>query len=171
MIPVIRTEKYEDAHTAIRELKDVGYKTIEITLTTPEAIRLIQYWVNDNFLLVGAGTVTNLDEARRCIDAGVKYIVSPCYVEGLAELCLQKDVVSIMSGLTPSEVLKSWNEGSNVVKVFPASSIGGASHIKSLKSVFRDILLLQTGRVTLDNIISHLDAGTDFIGTGTNLLD
>lgn len=171
IVPVIRADKYEDANKAIQELKEVGYKTIEITLTTPGAIRLIQNWSIDEFLMVGAGTVTSLDEAKECIEAGVKYIVSPCYVEGLGEICAQKDVVCIMSGLTPSEVIKSWQGGSNIVKVFPASSIGGASHIKSLKTVFPNILLLPTGGINLDNIVSYLEAGADFVGTGADLVD
>jgi 2-dehydro-3-deoxyphosphogluconate aldolase/(4S)-4-hydroxy-2-oxoglutarate aldolase len=171
IVPVIRADKYEDANEAIQELKEVGYKPIEITLTTPDAIRLIRNWTNDDFLLVGAGTVTSLNEAQECIEAGVNYIVSPCYVEGLGDLCAQKDVVCIMSGLTPSEVMQSWQGGSNVVKVFPASSIGGAAHIKSLKTVFPDILLLPTGGINLDNIVSYLEAGADFIGTGADLVD
>ncbi|MFS0688756.1 bifunctional 4-hydroxy-2-oxoglutarate aldolase/2-dehydro-3-deoxy-phosphogluconate aldolase [Sporosarcina sp. 179-K 8C2 HS] len=171
IIPVIRADRFEDAHLAILELKEIGFKTVEITLTTPDALRLIQFWSDDRGLLIGAGTVTTIDEAKKCIEAGAEYIVSPCYVNGLAELCVSEEIICIMSGLTPSEVLESWKSGSSVVKVFPASSMGGASYIQSLKAVFPHILLLPTGGVNSDNITSYFAAGADIIGVGSDLVD
>ena len=92
-------------------------------------------------------------------------------MEGLADLCREADVLSVMSGLTPNEVFTAWHKGSGAVKVFPARSMGGPGHIRSLKVVFPDIPLIPTGGVNIHNLADYLRAGAAFVGVGGDLVN
>lgn len=170
IIPVVRSHSMELGELAIQRLKQAGFKTVEITLTIPNALDLIRKYSRED-LIVGAGTVLTLNDVSLCIDAGAQYIVSPTFIEGMPELCKAAGVVCIMSGLTPTEVYYAWKKGSDVVKIFPANSMGGPAYIKSLKAILPEILMIPTGGVTSENISTFLKAGADFIGVGTSLVD
>jgi 2-dehydro-3-deoxyphosphogluconate aldolase/(4S)-4-hydroxy-2-oxoglutarate aldolase len=171
IVPVIRGNTQEIAHDAVTTLKAAGFQTAEITMTVPGTIELISHFSRLDDLLVGAGTVTNVEQAEKCILAGAKYIISPFIVDGLPELCREADVFCIMSGLTPTEIISAWNQGSGAVKVFPANSMGGPCYIKSLKTVMPHIPLIPTGGVNLDNIKHFLNAGASFVGVGSDLVN
>ena len=119
---------------------------------------------------VGAGTVTDLDAARRCVDAGAQFLVSPCVVPGLAAVAHEAGRAALIGGFTPTEILAAHREGADIVKVFPAS-IGGPGHLGALHAVFPHVLLCPTGGVTLDNMKSYFAAGAALVGVGNNLLD
>jgi 2-dehydro-3-deoxyphosphogluconate aldolase / (4S)-4-hydroxy-2-oxoglutarate aldolase len=172
IVPVIRADSQEIALDAVTTLQAAGFQTAEITMTVPGAIELIkQFSKLESMLLIGAGTVTNLKNAEECISAGAKYIISPFIVDGLPELCDEAGVLCIMSGLTPTEVHTAWKRGSAAVKVFPAGSMGGPSHIKALKTVLPKIPLIPTGGVNLTNINQYLHAGASFVGVGSDLVN
>src|SRR5690606_11721178 len=96
---------------------------------------------------------------------------APCIVDGMAELCHDANVVSIMTGLTPFEVHHAWKNGSDIVKVFPANSMDGPTYIKSLKSVFPNIPMLPTGGIKKENLVAYFNAGADMVGVGNSLVD
>jgi 2-dehydro-3-deoxyphosphogluconate aldolase/(4S)-4-hydroxy-2-oxoglutarate aldolase len=171
LIPVVRTTQTELAERAIDLLKRAGYTTFEITLTIPAATRLIGELSAEAGITVGAGTVTNANEAQRCLDAGAQFLVSPIAASELPPIAQAARVPLLLSGLTPNEVHHAWQLGADAVKVFPASSIGGPAHLRALRSVFPQIPLVPTGGVTLDNLRDYLNAGARAIGVGSDLIN
>ncbi len=172
IIPVIRTNSPVDAYQVVSILNEIGFKTVEITMTVPNAANLIKQ-LNDEKrnLLIGAGTIINREQAEKCIKAGAKYIVSPFMVEEVLELCLELDIPCIMSGLTPTEINNAWLKHSPAIKVFPIHSMGGSEYLKSLKAIFPTIPLVPTGGVNLNNIDDYLKAGAEFVGVGNDLVN
>ena len=172
MIPVLRLGERGEAERAIDCLLEAGFGSVEITLTTPDAVGLIaalRRRVAADFL-VGAGTVLDLDQARRCLGAGADYLVSPCLVPGLAQTARDAGAAALIGGFTPGEVLAAWREGAEIVKVFPASS-GGVTHLAALHAIFPDIPLCPTGGVSRENMLDFFKAGACVVGVGNNVID
>jgi 2-dehydro-3-deoxyphosphogluconate aldolase/(4S)-4-hydroxy-2-oxoglutarate aldolase len=172
VVPVLRLGSTANTIRAVDCLREAGFSTFEITLTTPGAVELIAelHARLGATATVGAGTVTDLDAARRCVDAGAQFLVSPCVVSGLAALAHEAGRAALIGGFTPTEILAAHREGADIVKVFP-SSIGGPGHLSALHAVFPHVLLCPTGGVTLDNLKSYFTAGAALVGVGNNLLD
>lgn len=171
VIPVLRLDDAHDARRAVALLRRAGYTVFEITLTIPGAVELIAELANEPGVLVGAGTVTTLEEARACIDGGARFVVSPCLVAGLPEACRAADVACVMGALTPTEVQIARRHGADAVKIFPASSVGGPRHLRALRSVFPDVRLIPTGGVSAENVTDYLEAGAPCVGVGSDLFD
>jgi 2-dehydro-3-deoxyphosphogluconate aldolase / (4S)-4-hydroxy-2-oxoglutarate aldolase len=172
VIPVLRLGARDAAELAIDCLIEAGFKTVEVTLTTPDAIgiiRALRERVAADFL-VGAGTVLDLDRAGACLDAGADYVVSPCLVSGLADMAKARDRAALIGGFTPGEVLAAWREGAEIVKVFPASS-GGPSHLAALHAVYPEVPLCPTGGVSVANMLEYFKAGATVVGVGNNVID
>jgi 2-dehydro-3-deoxyphosphogluconate aldolase/(4S)-4-hydroxy-2-oxoglutarate aldolase len=172
VIPVLRFASAATTIRAVDCLREAGFTTFEITLTTPGAVELVAelHARIGATALVGAGTVTDLAAARRCIDAGAQFLVSPCVVPGLSALAHEAGRAALVGGFTPTEILAAHREGADIVKVFPAS-IGGPAHLGALHAVFPDVLLCPTGGVGLDNVKSYFAAGAALVGVGNNILD
>jgi 2-dehydro-3-deoxyphosphogluconate aldolase / (4S)-4-hydroxy-2-oxoglutarate aldolase len=172
VIPVLRLATRDATANAIDCLVEAGFGTVELTLTTPDALALLADLRKrmDGAFLVGAGTVLDLDTAKRCLDAGADYLVSPCMVLGMARLARDADRAALIGGFTPSEVLAAWREGAQIVKVFPASS-GGATHLQAIHAVFPQIPLCPTGGVSTANVLDYLKAGAAVVGVGNNIVD
>jgi 2-dehydro-3-deoxyphosphogluconate aldolase / (4S)-4-hydroxy-2-oxoglutarate aldolase len=172
VIPVLRLPSRAAAEEAIACLLEAGFKTVELTLTTPDAIALLRdlrMRVDANFM-VGAGTVLDLETAQRCLDAGADYLVSPCVVSGMARMARDAQRAALIGGFTPGEVLSAWREGAQVVKVFPAAT-GGPSHLQAIHSVFPEIPLCPTGGVSGTNMLDYFKAGARMVGVGNNIID
>jgi 2-dehydro-3-deoxyphosphogluconate aldolase / (4S)-4-hydroxy-2-oxoglutarate aldolase len=172
VIPVLRLPSRAAAEEAIACLLEAGFKTVELTLTTPDAIALLRdlrMRVDANFM-VGAGTVLDLETAQRCLDAGADYLVSPCVVSGMARMARDAQRAALIGGFTPGEVLSAWREGAQVVKVFPAAT-GGPSHLQAIHSVFPEIPLCPTGGVSATNMLDYFKAGARMVGVGNNIID
>jgi 2-dehydro-3-deoxyphosphogluconate aldolase/(4S)-4-hydroxy-2-oxoglutarate aldolase len=172
VVPVLRLDSLATTVRAIDCLREAGFTTFEVTLTTPGAVELIAELRArlGATAVIGAGTVTGLDAARRCIDAAAQFLVSPCVVPGLAGLAHEAGCAALIGGFTPTEILAAHHEGADIVKVFPAS-IGGPGHLAALHAVFPHVLLCPTGGVTLQNIKSYFAAGAALVGVGNNLID
>ena len=172
VIPVLRLGTRDAAASAIDCLIEAGFGTVELTLTTPDAIGLIAELKRraDEGFLVGAGTVLDLDRAQECLDAGADYLVSPCLVPGMAELARLRSAGILMGGFTPTEVLAAWRDGAQIVKVFPASS-GGPSHLAAIHAVYPEIPLCPTGGVSTANMLDYFKAGACAVGVGNNVID
>jgi 2-dehydro-3-deoxyphosphogluconate aldolase/(4S)-4-hydroxy-2-oxoglutarate aldolase len=104
VVPVVRLPSLELAQRAVEGLAEAGFTTFEITMSVPGALELIAELAKRDGYLVGAGTVLSLEQARRCLDVGARYLVSPCLVEGLPGICREADAACLMGGLTPSEI-------------------------------------------------------------------
>ena len=172
VIPVLRLATRAAAAAAVDCLVEAGYGTVELTLTTPDALQLIAELRKrmDNAFLIGAGTVLDLDTARRCLDAGADYLVSPCLVAGMARIARDADRAALSGGFTPGEVLAAWRDGAQIVKVFPASS-GGPAHLQAIHAVFPEIPLCPTGGVSATNMRDYFAAGAAIVGIGNNIID
>jgi 2-dehydro-3-deoxyphosphogluconate aldolase/(4S)-4-hydroxy-2-oxoglutarate aldolase len=171
VVPVVRTRTAAAAETAVRWLHEVGLRVFEITMTIPDAPALIRALATDRSLLVGAGTVPDATTAERCLEAGARFIVAPWTDPALLAPCRAAGAALMYGALTPNEVREAVAAGADVVKIFPASSMGGPAHIKALCSVFPGVAFCPTGGIEPDDVAAYLAAGARFIGMGGALVD
>ena len=168
VVPVLRLASAELTERAVLFLQEAGFAVVEITMTTPGAVELLRRFKDS--LLVGAGTILDLDTARRCVDAGAQFLVSPCLVPGMARLAHDAGRLALIGGFTPGEILAAHREGADIVKLFPAST-GGPEHLRAIHAVYPDIPLCPTGGVSLENMKSYFAAGAALVGVGNNIVD
>ena len=171
VIPVVRMKDRAHAGTGIGWLRDAGITVFEITMTIPDAPALIRELAADPSLLVGAGTVRDAASARACLDAGARFIVAPWVDPELSAPCREAGAALMLGAMTPTEVRAALAGGADVVKIFPAASAGGPSHLRALVSVFPDVAFCPTGGVEAGNVDLYLRAGAAFVGMGGNLVD
>jgi len=171
VVPVVRTHSTAHAATAVRWLREAGIGIFEITMTIPDAPALIRELAADPSLLVGAGTVPDRATAAACLAAGATFIVAPWIDPSLAEPCRDAGALLMLGAATPTEVRAALAAGAEVVKVFPAASVGGPGHIRALRSVFPHVAFCPTGGVEPANIAAYLAAGAAFVGMGGALVD
>jgi 2-dehydro-3-deoxyphosphogluconate aldolase / (4S)-4-hydroxy-2-oxoglutarate aldolase len=172
IIPVIRAPSADAAVAVAEALLQAGLTVAEITMTVPNAIDAIGA-VAKRFpgeVLVGAGTVTDADAARRAVDAGAEFIVTPCLVPEVIDAANRADVAVLPGALSPSEVFDAFRLGGDMVKIFPAQSVGGAAYLRALRGPFPNIPLVPTGGVTLENVAEMFEAGAAAVGVGTELI-
>jgi 2-dehydro-3-deoxyphosphogluconate aldolase/(4S)-4-hydroxy-2-oxoglutarate aldolase len=173
VIPVVRASSEEEAIMVVEAIKAGGLPVIEITMTVPGAVQVIETLSAryGNEAIVGAGTVLDPESARTCVRAGAQFIVSPALNLETIACCRELDVTVMPGALTPTEVVRAWNAGADLVKVFPAGAMGGASYIKSLRAPLPQIELVPTGGVTLANAAGFIQAGAAALGVGADLVD
>ena len=173
MIPVVRATTADEAMRAIDAIREGGISVLEITMTVPGAVKLIEE-VSKRYgkdALVGAGTVLDPETATACIASGAKFVVSPALNLETIACCRRLDVAVMPGALTPTEVVQAWNAGADFVKVFPAGAVGGASYLKSLKAPLPQIELVPTGGVSLKTAADFIRAGAAALGVGADLVD
>ncbi len=173
IIPVVRAQSAEEAMKAIDAIRAGGISILEITMTVPGAVAVIEE-VSQRYgseALVGAGTVLDGETARACIRAGARFIVSPVLNLETIEECKRSGIAVMPGALTPTEVVQAWSAGADFVKVFPAGAVGGASYIKSLKAPLPQIELVPTGGVSLKTAADFIKAGASALGVGADLVD
>jgi 2-dehydro-3-deoxyphosphogluconate aldolase/(4S)-4-hydroxy-2-oxoglutarate aldolase len=172
IVPVIRAESADAALAVVEVLAGAGLAVAEITMTVPAAIDVIASVARrfGDRLLVGAGTVTDAGTAKRAVDAGAAFIVTPCLVPEVIDAARRADVAVIAGALTPTEIAEAFRRGSDMVKVFPVQSVGGAAYLRALRGPFPTIPLVPTGGVTLANVREMFDAGAAAIGVGGELI-
>ena len=171
VIPVIRTSDARLAEIAVDWLGDAGFRVFEVTMTIPDATALIARLTQRTGVLIGAGTVFGASQARDCLAAGARFVVSPAVVPTVAEICRGSGAACLLGAMTPTEVHAALAAGSDAVKIFPAGSVGGPAHLKALRAVFPDVALCPTGGVDADNLADYLAAGAAFVGVGGKLVD
>ncbi len=171
VVPVVRTGSSDHAATAVHWLREAGLGILEITMTIPDAPALIRELAADPSLLVGAGTVPDAIAAQACLDAGARFVVAPWVDYSLAPPCRSAGALLMLGAMTPSEVRAALAAGADVVKIFPAASLGGPAHIRALRSVFPDVAFCPTGGVDPDQVGAYLAAGAAFVGMGGALVD
>lgn len=140
-------------------------------MTIPGAVELIAE-LADKYkaaAIIGAGTVLNRKTARRCVEAGAKFVVSPILDAEIISFCNNSEIAVMPGALTPTEIYAAWRAGADLVKIFPASAAGGASYIKAVKAVFPNIKIIPTGGVNLETAVDYLKAGAFAVGMGGEL--
>jgi 2-dehydro-3-deoxyphosphogluconate aldolase / (4S)-4-hydroxy-2-oxoglutarate aldolase len=171
ILPAIRVSSSGDAQFAAQAVYHSGIPIAEITMTTPDAIDVISRLAKDlPEMVVGAGTVLDADTARRCHDAGAKFLTSTGLVLEVVEFARKHDVVVFPGALTPTEVIATWRAGSDFVKVFPCSANGGHSYIRALKVPFPQIPMIASGGVNQLTAMDFILAGADALGVGAELM-
>jgi len=173
IIPVIRATSAEQARSAAEAVERGGIRVIEVTMTVPGAIRVMEKVAEQmgGQVLLGAGTVLDPETARAAILAGAQFLVAPSLNARGIEMAHRYSKVVVPGALTPTEVLSAWDAGADFVKVFPAGNVGGPRYIKALKAPFPHIELVPTGGVNLETATDFLLAGAAALGVGAELVD
>jgi 2-dehydro-3-deoxyphosphogluconate aldolase/(4S)-4-hydroxy-2-oxoglutarate aldolase len=166
----------EDSAVAARAVADAyarnGISIIEITLTTPDAYDIIstiaqKYAGSD--IVVAAGTVRSSNDAALARRAGAQIIVSPHTDPRVIEYSIENDLLSVAGAGTPTEIIRAWEAGSDIVKIYPAQFLGGPDFIRTIRGPIRDIPMLAGGPVPLDMIDPYLDSGCVAVNLGPSL--
>src|SRR5512138_1605196 len=173
VVPVVRATSSAEAMQAIDAIREGGVSVLEITMTVPGAISVIEQLSKryGSEALVGAGTVLDAETARACILSGAQFVVSPALDMDTIACCRRYGIAVMPGALTPTEVVKAWTAGADFVKVFPAGAMGGASYIKALKAPLPQIDLVPTGGVSLKTAADFIKAGASALGVGADLVD
>uniref|UniRef100_A0A7C3RLE0 Bifunctional 4-hydroxy-2-oxoglutarate aldolase/2-dehydro-3-deoxy-phosphogluconate aldolase n=1 Tax=Dictyoglomus thermophilum TaxID=14 RepID=A0A7C3RLE0_DICTH len=172
IVAVIRTDSPEDLLDVTKALYDGGVISLEITMTVPLAIEYLPKVKKalGKEAIVGMGTVLDPETARMAILAGADFIVSPVLKKEIINLCHRYDKIAVSGAYTPTEILTAWEEGADVVKLFPADTLG-PKYIKAIHGPMPYIRISPTGGVSLENVGEFIKAGACFVGVGGNLVD
>jgi len=172
IVPIIRTKSADDATKVAEAINKGGVKILEITMTVPNAIGVIEKVTREfSEVLLGAGTVLDAETARASILAGARFVVTPCLNPDVIKICRRYSIPVIPGTMTPTEILTAWESGADLVKVFPIDAIGGPKYIKAVKAPLPQVGLVPTGGVTLENTPEFIKAGADAVAVGTSLVD
>ena len=171
IVPVVRASSSEEARFAAEAVAKGGIPIVEITMTVPGALQVIEDLVESMpDLLVGAGTVLNKKMARECAEAGAQFLVTPGFNKHAVAVAKKLDLLIMAGALTPTEVMEAWDEGADFVKIFPCGNVGGASYIRALKGPLPQVPLVPTGGVNLETAASYIRAGAAALGIGGELI-
>jgi 2-dehydro-3-deoxyphosphogluconate aldolase/(4S)-4-hydroxy-2-oxoglutarate aldolase len=173
LIPVVRTTQAEQAMRVADALQRGGAPLIEITMTVPGALSVLEDLsrsVSDSVIL-GAGTVLDGETARMAIIAGAQFIVAPTLDAKTMEVCNRYAKVAVPGALTPTEILRAWELGADFVKVFPADAVGGPAYIKAVKAPLPQVDLVPTGGVDINTAPAFIKAGATAVGVGSALIE
>lgn len=173
IVPVIRAPSTDLALRGVEAVLEAGITVLEITLTVPDALTLINSLSIrfDNKVLLGAGSVTTVDQAKAAAEAGARFIVSPGLNVDMVRAMKADGVAMVAGALTPTEVMAAHAAGADLVKIFPCSALGGAKYLKALRGPLPHVKLVPTGGVNADTAADFLEAGAIALGVGSDLVD
>ena len=171
-IAVLRLADAARVPPVVAALHRGGIRVIELTMTVPDALRMLRVLATSlpSDVVLGAGTVLDAATARAAIAAGARFVVSPVFKPALIDECHQRDVVMMPGCYTPTEILEASEAGAALVKVFPATSLT-PSFIRDLRAPLPGLKLVPTGGVTLRNAAEWIRAGAAAVGLGSGLVD
>jgi 2-dehydro-3-deoxyphosphogluconate aldolase/(4S)-4-hydroxy-2-oxoglutarate aldolase len=172
VIAIMRAKSSGQLLRAADAIREGGVRVIEVTMTTPGALSIIEQAVvtRGQDVLFGAGTVLDAESARIAILSGAQFIVAPSFNPSLIAACRRYSVPVVPGAFTPTEILTAWEQGADMVKVFPAS-LGGPSLIKALKAPLPQVELVPVGGVDLDTAAAFIRSGATALGAGSALVD
>jgi 2-dehydro-3-deoxyphosphogluconate aldolase / (4S)-4-hydroxy-2-oxoglutarate aldolase len=173
VVPVVRAATADQALKAIEAMYKGGVRAAEVTMTVPGAVRVLEK-VADEFgsrIILGAGTVLDPETARACMLAGAEFFVTPNLRLSTIEMCKRYSKVICPGALTPTEVVTAWESGADVIKIFPADSVGGPKYIKALKAPLPHIEMIPTGGVSVETAGAFLKAGACAVAVGGELVN
>ena len=173
IIPVVRASSVEEANRAVEAVCAGGIPVVEITMTVPNAVSVIRDLAQRRAkdVLIGAGTVTNAEQAESCIRAGAQFLVSPGLASSVLAVARVHETLAIPGALTPTELMNAQEHGAKLIKIFPCGNVGGAKYLKSLKAPFPQANLIPTGGVNVANAAEFISAGAFALGIGADLCD
>lgn len=171
IIGVVREDTIESAEAVAHAYAINGIGILEITMTTPDAVALMaamdkRYGAQ---LIIAAGTVRSTNDAALARRAGAQIIVSPHTDLQVIEYANENDMLCIAGASTPTEIIRAWEAGADIVKIYPAQHLGGPDYIRTIRGPIRDVLMLAGGPVPLDMIDQYLDAGCIAVNLGGSL--
>lgn len=167
---VIRADDSQKALEFAKACIEGGLKLIEITFSFPGAEEVISKLSERRGALVGAGTVLNLGMARSATNSGARFIISPHTDSEIISYSKSNNLMVVSGALTSNEIVKAWNLGVDMVKIFPVKAVGGASYIKAIKEPLPFIEIMTTGGVTVENFTEFLSAGATAVGLSSTLI-
>jgi len=169
---IVRVQKAENLLQIAEALQGGGLNCVEITMTTPGALRAIEEAVGKlgDEVLMGAGTILDAATARQAILAGAQFLVTPTVEPDVIEMAHRYGIVVIAGAMTPSEILTAWEAGADMVKVFPAGILG-PEYIKAVRGPLPQIPLVPTGGITAGNAGEFIKAGAAIVCAGGWLVD
>jgi 2-dehydro-3-deoxyphosphogluconate aldolase/(4S)-4-hydroxy-2-oxoglutarate aldolase len=171
IVPAVRAANAEDALFAAEAVSRGGIPIVELTMTVPNATELIAHLVKKHpHMVVGAGTVLDLETARACLAVGAKFITSPGLDLDIVEFCVKAGVTVIPGVLTPSEIIAAMKAGSDFIKIFPCSQVGGVDYLHALKAPFPHVSFIAAGGVNQQTAGKYLAAGATAVGIGADLI-
>lgn len=173
VVPIIRSDSAEAAIEAARAVRRAGCGILEITMTVPGAIHVLEKLADElgDELILGAGTVLDPETARACMLAGAEFFVTPSLNVATIEACNRYSKAVLPGALTPTEVMTAWQAGADMVKIFPCGAMGGPSYIKALKAPLPQVLMVPTGGVNLSNVGEFFAAGASAVAVGAQMVD
>ncbi len=167
---VIRADDPQKALKFAEACIEGGLKLIEITFSFPGAEEVIWELSKRNDLIVGAGTVLNLEMAKIASNSGARFIISPHTDTEIISYSKSNDLMVTSGALTSNEIVKAWNLRVDMVKIFPVKAVGGASYIKAIKELLPFIEIMATGGVTLENFTEFFNSGATAVGLSSSLI-
>jgi 2-dehydro-3-deoxyphosphogluconate aldolase/(4S)-4-hydroxy-2-oxoglutarate aldolase len=171
ILPAIRVPSAADALFAAGEMFEYGIPVVELTMTVPGAIGVITELARTHpQLIVGAGTVLDIETARACVDAGAAFVTSPGLDTRIVEFTVKHDVAAIPGALTPTEVMMAHNAGADLIKIFPCAAVGGPAYIKALRAPFPHVPFIASGGVTQTTADGFIRAGAVALGIRGELI-
>jgi len=171
IIPAIRVSSPQDAMFAAETVCRSGIPIVEVTMTIPGAIEVITELAQNNpNVIAGAGTVFDLETARRCLDSGAQFLTSTGLDLDIVAFAVRHDIVVLPGALTPTEVMAAWKARPDFVKIFPCSQVGGPSYIRALKGPFPHIPFIAAGGVNQQTVADFILAGAVAVGIGGELI-
>lgn len=159
IVPVVVLDKAEDAVPTAKALLSGGVDVMEITFRTAAAADSIEAVAKEcPDMLVGAGTVITLEQCKKAVDLGAKFIVAPGYSEEVVSWCVENNIPVTPGCTTPTEIMAAMAHGLKVMKFFPANVYGGLDAMKALSGPFGDIKFIPTGGVNGKNLSEYISA-------------
>lgn len=169
IVAVIRGNNKEEAEEIIKGVIEGGIKIIEVTYTNKDASQIIKSLVGKyKDVVIGAGSVLTLDTAKEAIEAGSQFIVGPNFDALISKCCSESKVDYIPGCVTPTEIVNALSTGVKMIKLFPGEAVG-PKYIKSIKAPIKEVKIMVTGGVNLDNIEEWISNGADALGIGSIL--
>ncbi|MGO8736692.1 MAG: bifunctional 4-hydroxy-2-oxoglutarate aldolase/2-dehydro-3-deoxy-phosphogluconate aldolase [Terriglobia bacterium] len=171
IIPVVRVSSAEEARFAAEAVASGGIPIVEVTMTVPGANEVISHLVRSApEIIVGAGSVLDIEMARLCVDKGAKFLTSEGFDPEVVEFAGKEGVVVFPGALTPTEVIAAWKAAADFVKVFPCAQLGGDSYIRALKAALPQVPLIAAGGVNQLTAGNLILAGAAALGVGRELI-
>jgi 2-dehydro-3-deoxyphosphogluconate aldolase/(4S)-4-hydroxy-2-oxoglutarate aldolase len=171
IIPAVRLYSAEDALFAAEAICGAGIPIVEVTTTVPGAVEVIRELARQSpEIIVGAGTLFYEDSARRCLDAGAKFLTTTGFDMDIVNLALGRDILVFPGVLTATEAMAASKAGCDFVKIFPCAQVGGPTYIRALKASFPQIPLIASGGVNQLTAADYIRAGAVALGIGSDLI-
>jgi 2-dehydro-3-deoxyphosphogluconate aldolase / (4S)-4-hydroxy-2-oxoglutarate aldolase len=171
IIPTLRLDSATDILFVADALREAGVPVVEISLEAPGAVDAIAHVTrNAPEIIVGAGNLFSTDAARRCIDAGAKFLTSDIFVPEVVELAAGEKITVIPGALTPAEIMTAWSAGADFVKITPCDALGGHKYLRTLKAALPSVRLVAAGGVNQLTALSFIKAEAAALSVGDELI-